>query len=269
MATVTNTDFVRDFSGVADTNPYAVSGVTEIDGVNDDRIISGALCNVAGASAGDTVEWRHRITGTAGQSLLTASVEMKGTGSYNVKGPGIFAADGSGYFFGVNFNQFHYLYRVNADQTKVELASFDAGSGFADATRLHLTLDTSNGQLRCYNEGTLITDLNATDTTYNTGLMPGFAMLGMDGGMPGFISIGGDYGATSGASETEQEGFRFRNDDGSESTATWKAAQDTDANVNLDTNIRLRMLLNTTNDLASKGFKLLYRKVGETQWREL
>lgn len=43
---------------------------------------------------------------------------------------------------------------------------------------------------------------------------------------------------------TEQEGFRFRNDDGSESGATWKAAQDTNANVQVSQNFRLRFLIN-------------------------
>jgi hypothetical protein len=43
---------------------------------------------------------------------------------------------------------------------------------------------------------------------------------------------------------TEQEGFRFRNDDGSESTATWKQNQDVNATIAVDQNFRLRFLIN-------------------------
>lgn len=38
-----------------------------------------------------------------------------------------------------------------------------------------------------------------------------------------------------------QSHFRFRNDDGSETNATWIAAEDTDANIALDTNFRVRI----------------------------
>ncbi len=57
----------------------------------------------------------------------------------------------------------------------------------------------------------------------------------------------------------EQEGFRFRNDDGSESAATWKAAQDTNITLGADTVARLRVLLNATLDPASIGAQLEYR----------
>ena len=46
----------------------------------------------------------------------------------------------------------------------------------------------------------------------------------------------------------EQEGFRFRNDDGSESAATWKANQDTNITLAADTAFRLRCLLKATGN---------------------
>jgi hypothetical protein len=46
----------------------------------------------------------------------------------------------------------------------------------------------------------------------------------------------------------EQEGFRFRNDDGSESAATWKANQDVNINLAADTAFRLRFLLKATGN---------------------
>jgi hypothetical protein len=57
-------------------------------------------------------------------------------------------------------------------------------------------------------------------------------------------------------STIEQEGFRFRNDDGSESAATWKANQDTNITLAADTSTRIRMLLNATGDPASIGAQL-------------
>jgi hypothetical protein len=57
----------------------------------------------------------------------------------------------------------------------------------------------------------------------------------------------------------EQEGFRFRNDDGSESAATWKADQDVNITLAADTAFRLRALLNATGDPASIGAQAEYR----------
>lgn len=58
----------------------------------------------------------------------------------------------------------------------------------------------------------------------------------------------------------EQEGFRFREDDGSETTATWIAAQDTDISRARNTNTRLRVLVNTTDDTPSNQYQLEYKK---------
>ena len=58
---------------------------------------------------------------------------------------------------------------------------------------------------------------------------------------------------------TEQEGFRFRNDDGSETTASWKAAQDAHVTSPLGANIRLRTLVNTTSDIAATAYTLRYK----------
>jgi hypothetical protein len=59
----------------------------------------------------------------------------------------------------------------------------------------------------------------------------------------------------------EQEGFRFRNDDGSESAATWKAAQDTDVDLISESKFRLRTLINATGDPASSQFRIEYSKI--------
>lgn len=62
---------------------------------------------------------------------------------------------------------------------------------------------------------------------------------------------------------SEQEGFRWRNDDGSESAATWRQNQDANDSVAVDTNIRLRMLINGTGDLPSNAYRLEWKRAGD------
>ena len=69
----------------------------------------------------------------------------------------------------------------------------------------------------------------------------------------------------------EFEAFRFRNDNGTEITATWRAVQD--ANISLNTNVivRLRTLIDSTGDADPAQVTLQYRKVGEAEndWRNV
>lgn len=67
----------------------------------------------------------------------------------------------------------------------------------------------------------------------------------------------------------EQEGFRWRADDGSESTATWLAIQDTSITRATLTNTRLRVLINATGDPDPAQYQLEYRKVGDTDWKKV
>lgn len=70
----------------------------------------------------------------------------------------------------------------------------------------------------------------------------------------------------------EQEGYRWRNDDGSESSATWKAAQDTvPSSIGKETPVRLRILTATSDNPSNVALKLQYRRVGETDshWRDV
>lgn len=62
------------------------------------------------------------------------------------------------------------------------------------------------------------------------------------------------------APNVEQEGFRFRNDDGSESAATWLASQDANSSITSGTNVRLRMLLNATGAAGSTQYQLEYKE---------
>lgn len=67
----------------------------------------------------------------------------------------------------------------------------------------------------------------------------------------------------------EQEGFRWRKDDGSESTASWLAAQDTNITRSIATTTRLRTILNDTvaGDQATTQYQLEYKEDSDTVWR--
>ena len=73
----------------------------------------------------------------------------------------------------------------------------------------------------------------------------------------------------AGAATLEQTHYRFRNDDGSETTATWAAAEDTPISLAKNTPVRLRVEIGATGDPASAAYKLQYRKVGDEIWRDV
>ncbi len=75
--------------------------------------------------------------------------------------------------------------------------------------------------------------------------------------------------AVQAAAAIDQEGFRWRNDDGTEITATWRQMQDFDDTVGKVTNIRLRTLLDSTGDPASQQFKLQYKKTADSTWLDV
>ena len=69
----------------------------------------------------------------------------------------------------------------------------------------------------------------------------------------------------------EQEGFRWRNDDGTEITATWIEAQDTDAEIAKETNTRIRFLIDAEGNPAGSTFELQYKRSadGAAEWRKV
>lgn len=65
----------------------------------------------------------------------------------------------------------------------------------------------------------------------------------------------------------EHEGYRWRADDGSESAATWLAAQDTGITRAAGQAARLRAIVNASGDPAAGQYELQVRRVGTTDWR--
>lgn len=64
----------------------------------------------------------------------------------------------------------------------------------------------------------------------------------------------------------EQKSFRFRNDDGSETSATWKANLNTPIALAAGTTARLRFLIATVLDRASVGYQLEYKRDTDSLW---
>ena len=62
------------------------------------------------------------------------------------------------------------------------------------------------------------------------------------------------------------EAFRFRDDDGTEITASWLGSQDANINRTTELNTRLRVLLDTNSDAPGLQLKLQYRPVGDPDW---
>lgn len=78
-------------------------------------------------------------------------------------------------------------------------------------------------------------------------------------------------GSTGSAGTVAQEAFRFRYDDGSESAASWIAAQNTNIVRQKLQNTRLRVLLNSTGNRGAEGYQLEYRNLSETNptWKKV
>jgi len=64
----------------------------------------------------------------------------------------------------------------------------------------------------------------------------------------------------------EQEGFRFRADDGSQTTATWLATQDTNITRARGLNTRLRFLVNATGDPSTTEYRLDHKLSIDGVW---
>jgi hypothetical protein len=65
-----------------------------------------------------------------------------------------------------------------------------------------------------------------------------------------------------------QSHYRFRNDDGSETAATWKAAEDGALSAAAGT-VRLRTAVKTEFDAPTTQYQLEWLKVGENVWRKV
>lgn len=88
-------------------------------------------------------------------------------------------------------------------------------------------------------------------------------------GTTNFVVLNAVFKAVSVSPTLTQSAYRWRNDDGSETTATAAAAQNTDITVATGVTKRLRVQVQAVNNPAATAFKLQYRKVGGSTWRDV
>ena len=84
-----------------------------------------------------------------------------------------------------------------------------------------------------------------------------------------YLSGVATFKKASASATLDQEGFRWYNDDGSESAATAIAAQDTNITQAAGTVGRVRMLVNATGDPATTQFKLQYKLSTDGTWSDI
>lgn len=63
--------------------------------------------------------------------------------------------------------------------------------------------------------------------------------------------------------------YRWRNDDGSESAATWAAANNAGIYTTPNNNKRVRVVIDAQNAGSPESFQLDYRQVGDTNWKKV
>lgn len=148
-----------------------------------------------------------------------------------------------------------YIYTRGLDpiSNTVQLAVRTGGTDYFSSTQT-------------YNNTSYHNELNVWTTNPNTSaawtwseidaLEAGMKRIGGGGQAVTQVWVEVDYNTAS----VEQEGFRWRTDDGSESAATWLASQDSNITRAESLNTRLRILLNTTGDLGAQKFILMYKK---------
>lgn len=70
-------------------------------------------------------------------------------------------------------------------------------------------------------------------------------------------------------SGTYQRRFRFRDDDGTEDTASWLADLNTNITRGKDINTRIRLGLETVGDAAAEQYQLEYKKTTDETWKKV
>jgi hypothetical protein len=128
-----------------------------------------------------------------------------------------------------------------------------------------LSLEVEGNQVRaCKNGAPLGGNWTVADNSLTTG-KPGIVCMAAGEHQPiGDDWEGGDIVAA--AATLEQEGFRWRNDDGNETTATWKDAQDANISNPAGQNVRLRVIINASGDPTTKQFQLEGQLSGDSNW---
>lgn len=157
-------------------------------------------------------------------------------------GVGLLASDGNNGWYVLLSNSVHVYYYSGGVRSSA--LTNDDRSSHSDTLHCTWTYQASNNQVTVYLDGTQWSQAFHTGTTVGN-----FVYVYMEAtDYPSYVEFLDNLvikDVITGPTTTlDQEGFRWRNDDGSETSATWKAAQDTDLTAPLSANVRLRALVN-------------------------
>lgn len=161
-------------------------------------------------------------------------------------------------------NDRYFAKMVNGTFTDLVTPQTGVTNNTGDVLRLEANGTTITAKVNGVQDGSFSTTDSSISSGYG-GLCGWGQAFGSD--TSGDTWEAGNLGG--GAATLEQEGFRWRDDDGSETTATWLQAQDTDASVDKETPVRLRILINATNDPAAAHYKLQYKPPGTDTWEDV
>lgn len=189
-------------------------------------------------------------------TLLTASLFI---------GPAVRCANGVQSYYGYYWDNNDRYFFVMENGTFSDLVT--PQTGVTNNTGSVLRIEANGTTITAYVDGVQDGSFSATNSVLASG----------DGGVCGWgkafaADTSGDTweaGNLGGPPTLEQEGFRWRNDDGSETTATWRQSQDVDDTVATETPIRIRMLINATNDPSPAYYKLQYLPPGADTWEDV
>lgn len=229
-----NGNLGSNWTDATGTNAIQIAtNVLQSNGAVDALIYWNADAFPADQSADTTVT-------AVGDSYLGASVRVTANNGYG--------------FYAGQFGR--YLFKVVAGVTTT------ISSDGTSVTNADVYLLSAVGtQLRVKRNGVDL--FTPTDSALSSG------SAGLAGFGAGQAERADNWNGASLAGSHEQEGFRFRNDDGSEAAATWKQAQDTNDSLALATTERIRILINATNNPDSQGYQLEVRKAGSLDWRKV
>lgn len=253
------------FSGSAPN--YSVRDYETLGSVSSGSVqtFTGLSCTV---SSGDFI-------GIGNNQSATKYVEVQSSGGSNVE-----YASGNGFTTGLSYSSLasyklgiYGTYEVAAPTVTTQAVDTIANTSVRGNGNI-TSVDVENATRRgfCYLQGSSGDPTTANSVAYDDGDFGTGAytksITGLTAGLPYrvrayAVNAGGTgYGTTVDVTtlKTDQHSFRFRDDDGSETTAAWLDALNTDITHATETPLRLRLLVDTTGDQPSQGYQLEHRK---------
>ena len=133
-----------------------------------------------------------------------------------------------------------------------------------------LTLTPGGLQTEVFQDDSTTSGYNASGALSEQDGVSGGGMSYSKPGSTQYSYCAATFSGATASPELEQEGYRFRDDDGSESAATWRQNQDTVDTADIGEKIRLRVLINGSEDTDATQYELQYReKSASGGWRSV